>query len=621
MDWLNSNPLESIKKTPTPLPPERYSSAQQALDAIIAAAPTGGNYGNTASINWRAAEAILSAELEALELSGAIFVQAYKALRACGFSANGARALLVRYGNSRWSMLADAIEGMAESYLVTKTRDIASLRFQDTIADFPALTNSEKVFCTIMHRLQSREAELEVSLEQLRNLGGDERRARQVGRAIVAAGYRCASHHFALLCAKWAAGSTFGRLQYALWSTPSAAPGDHPLIVPTITRPVEKLAGLLAEFGIGANAAQRHYNLSGLSPAAMTSWREEVAAVVGEDPALVAAAIEALVVFGPTSQDEELLLTAVKLAKHKVQQTLTAHLDDATTLANRRVRACLSLANEAPDVLDLMAETYRTGVAPRLASEPALPRTWLGDARVEELFELSVNELARRVGGQIFDNLHAGEETHLAELFTELKVCLEKLTSQLAFAAEELNAPDRFDFSLSQRIIGKKEEGGPGVDHPRFSADLCLIFKAIDQGVCISQRATLIQAKRLQIDSSTSFTYDLKREQLNDVAEQTLASFLLLLGPVHAGTCLPVMPARLMVDLMKQNASMSLQRVRAAALGKSFGTWLLEDVIGLWTGDPEEALVEKALGVENGRPRLLFELRVQRRKRETDKLR
>lgn len=78
------------------------------------------------------------------------------------------------------------------------------------------------------------------------------------------------------------------------------------------------------------------------------------------------------------------------------------------------------------------------------------------------------------------------------------------------------------------------------------------------------------------------------------------------------------MPARLMVDLMKQNASMSVSLPRASVLGKSLGTWLLEDIIGLWTGDDSNKLVEKALGVDNGRPRLIFELVVQRHLKGSD---
>lgn len=226
--------------------------------------------------------------------------------------------------------------------------------------------------------------------------------------------------------------------------------------------------------------------------------------------------------------------------------------------------------------------------------------------------------MAKIVGDEIFDNLHAGEETHLSELFKELKFCLAKLSRQLAYVANKLDASEKFSFSLSQRIIGKPEEGGEGIDHSRFSTDVCLIFKAMDDGVCFSERATLIQAKRLQVTNGRAFSYSLKRDQLDDIATQTLASFLLLLGPAYGKCRLPIMPAGLMVDLMKNNSSISVSLSRAAGLGKSFGTWLLEDVIGLWTGDKAAKVIEKALGRENGRPRLIFELIVERQSKGAD---
>lgn len=598
---------------PVMQPPESYESAKAALTAIVAFVQINGLFGDRAPVNWSAAEQVLSAEFEALNLSDESFSKVYKALKGLGFSANAARNLITRYGNSHWSEFSTVIRRLALEFFVTNNAEIPGQRFRDVIEDFPALADDEEIFDNIIDLIKSGRGGVDVSLAQLQALNGNENRVRRVFRAIGAAGHRSATHQFALLCAQWAAASNFGKLQFALWYAPYKKDCEETLGDIDISSQVKKLASLLVEFGIGANAERKHYRLSSLCAAAATSWREEVAAVVEGVQALEEATIETLLVMGPIERDEELLLTAIELTKHNnAEAALAAHIDLDTTLANRRARACLSMLRGTPDVLDLMVEAHRGGVAQLADTDVNLPRTWLNDARVEQLFERSVNELASRVGSEIFDNLHAGEETHLAELFKELKFCLEKLSSQLAFAAKELDSRERFDFSLLQRSIGKPEEGGPGVNHPRFSTDICLIFKAMDEGICLSQRATLIQAKRLQINTGKPFVYSLKRDQLNDIAEQTLASFLLLLGPANASISLPVIPARLMVDLMKQNASMSLSLPRAAVLGKSLGTWLLEDIIGLWTGDGSKKLVEKALGLDNGRPRLIFELVVQR---------
>lgn len=615
MDWLFGNagggPAKQVESVP-----ESYESIEAALTAIVNAVPIGRSEAR-GLVNWDAVEQLFSAELETLTLSDEMFSNVYIALKTHGFAANTTRSQIVQYGNFRWSEFSSAVGRLALESFVGKNFLMSSTAFREIIRDFPALACDEVITDEVIDFIRYNRTDLEVTLLQLRALSGNERQLRRVLRAIGAAGHQAAPHQFSLLCAEWAATSVFGSLQYALWYAPSKKQSDEAAIPIEISGQMRKVADLLVEFGIGVNADPMHYMLSNLGAAAMSSWREQLVAVIGGDRELEEATIETLLVMGSTGRDEQLLLTIIEIAKY-ADESVAAHIAPDTTLANRRGRACISMLRGAPDVMDLMVEAQRGNAVPLADTTVSQPRTWLGDARVELLFELSVNELAKRVGGEIFDNLHAGEETHLAELFIQLKYCLEQLSDRLVSAAKELDSRERFDFSLSQRIIGKPEEGGQGVEHPRFSTDICLIFKAMDEGICLSQRATLIQAKRLQVSTKKSYAYFLKRDQLNDIAQQTLASFLLLLGPAYASTCLPVMPARLMVDLMKQNASMSLSMPRAATLGKSLGTWLLEDIIGLWTGDDSQKLVDKALGMGNGRPRLIYELVVRRHLKGTD---
>ena len=51
---------------------------------------------------------------------------------------------------------------------------------------------------------------------------------------------------------------------------------------------------------------------------------------------------------------------------------------------------------------------------------------------------------------------------------------------------------------------------------------------------------------------------------------------------------------------------------KAANLGKGIGTWLVDDVVGLWTGDWNAELVERAEGGPDREPFLLVELVVDR---------
>ena len=615
MDFINMGFPGSARQAQTA--PEAYESARSAMDAIIAYSDPGGRF-DRVPVNWVAAEQSLFGETQVLEIGNAEYPTLYNSLVEIGWSGNPVRAKVVEYGLARWSTLHETVKSMAIRYVPGHAKGVSYVHLQGVIRDFPALVDDDELFESFIHSIQFKNTQLEIALTQLRVLRGNETRITKVLRAIGAAGYSEAHHQFALLCAEWAGETAYGKLQYALWYERTQNNSHEPVVDIYIPPHVEKLASLFVEFGLGPKAARNHYTLSYMSSAAIASWRNELAAVVGGDRELTAAALETFFVMGPAGYDPQLLSATVKLAELLPKEALAAHVGNETTLANRRARACLGMIEESDDVLDVMLNTYVGDVGYDVNLKSPLSRTWLGDARIEQLFECSVNEMAKIVGDEIFDNLHAGEETHLSELFKELKFCLAKLSRQLAYAANELDASERFSFSLSQRIIGKPEEGGEGIDHSRFSTDVCLIFKAMDDGICFSERATLIQAKRLQATNGRAFFYSLKRAQLDDIATQTLASFLLLLGPAYGKSRLPVMPAGLMVDLMKNNSSMSVSPSRAAGLGRSFGTWLLEDVIGLWTGDKADIVIEKALGRENGRPRLIFELIVERQSKGAD---
>lgn len=615
MDSFDMGFLGSKRQAQTA--PEAYESERSAMDAIIAYTDPEWRL-DRVPVNWVAAEQALFGETQNLEIGNADYATFYHSLVEIGYSGNTLRAKVVEYGLARWSALFGTIRSMAIRYVPGRDRGLSYIHLQGVVRDFPVLVDDDELFQAFIHSIQFQGTHIEIALTQLRVLSGNEMRVAQVLRAIGAAGHNEAHHQFALLCAEWARESAYGKLQYALWYDRTKHNPHEPVVDIHIPPQVEKLASLFVEFGLGPKAAKNHYNLSYMSSAAIASWRHELAAIVEGDRELASAALETFFVMGPAGNDHELLSATVKLAELLPKEALGAHVSNETTLANRRARACLGMIEESDDVLDLMLHAYGGNIEYDINLKSPLPRTWLGDSRIEKLFECNVNEMAKIVGDEIFDNLHAGEETHLSELFKELKFCLEKLSRQLAYAANELDASERFSFSLSQRIIGKPEEGGAGIDHSRFSTDVCLIFKAMDNGICFSERATLIQAKRLQATNGRAFFYSLKRDQLDDIATQSLSSFLLLLGPAYGKSRLPVMPAGLMVDLMKHKSSMSVSPSKAAGLGRSFGTWLLEDVIGLWTGDKASNVIEKALGRENGRPRLIYELIVQRQSKGAD---
>ncbi|MCY1536522.1 hypothetical protein D9M68_719820 [compost metagenome] len=169
--------------------------------------------------------------------------------------------------------------------------------------------------------------------------------------------------------------------------------------------------------------------------------------------------------------------------------------------------------------------------------------------------------------------------------------------------------------------MGKHEEGGPGVGSERFSADVCVLFEAREAGKCFARRASLLQAKRLHRSKTRRGLehYPIKQSQLTDLSAQTLASFLLLLGPEHDDLRIPIIPARLLLDLIERgHPSTQIAPAAASTLGKGIGTWLLEDVIGLWTGDWTHQIVERAQGGEGRKPFVMVDIVADRQRRGPD---
>lgn len=59
------------------------------------------------------------------------------------------------------------------------------------------------------------------------------------------------------------------------------------------------------------------------------------------------------------------------------------------------------------------------------------------------------------------------------------------------------------------------------------------------------------------------------RSQLEDLARQTMAGFLVALGPSYADVSIPIIPARLMLDMIERGDPWTVLYLgRAAELGK-----------------------------------------------------
>lgn len=300
--------------------------------------------------------------------------------------------------------------------------------------------------------------------------------------------------------------------------------------------------------------------------------------------------------------------------------TLRSHPD---RLVRRRVAAILDLANGVPDAVELLQSAKRERqVETRLVADGLRPAcTWIADARIERLIENALDEAARTFGETVRRTRASGEETHVSILFERLATAFARINDRLALYAAETEANERLEIRLEHRIVGKSEEGGAGVDTARFSADVCLLFEGWEAGRRFARRASLLQAKRIFVRQAALDVdyYPVDVSQLEDLASQTMAGFLLLVGPACEGVAMPVIPARLFLDMVERGESSGqIAPATASRLGKGIGAWLVEDVIGLWTGDWDEALVAKGKCGEGREPFLLVEITADRVRKGPD---
>ncbi|KQQ34881.1 hypothetical protein ASG19_14035 [Rhizobium sp. Leaf306] len=107
-------------------------------------------------------------------------------------------------------------------------------------------------------------------------------------------------------------------------------------------------------------------------------------------------------------------------------------------------------------------------------------------------------------------------------------------------------------------------------------------------------------------------------QQLRDLAKQP-SSFILFVGPRCGGVTMPVMPARLFQERFDNGSNTKRPPIgTVAANGRNLAEWLVDDVIGLWTGESDAAAVDKARRGGGDTATLLEELSVALKIVETE---
>lgn len=565
--------------------PFTYDSVAQAIDAILAYDALRSS--STPAVNWQAVAAVIG-EVNDLSLDPATFSQLQKKTRV--YAGRDFFKILDQWGDANWLVVKDVLLEQARTYFGAEYGE----RFIHFIAQWPRLKNDVELLDLLIGTMRYNLRLLGKYVSELRALQHDQAAAQRVLAVVMdASTFFEKRDEFAALIHQWAGHGTWGQLQILLWR--QKLESESPTLA---ARNVERVAALLKEFGI--LASPNNYRLSDLSAESRASWRRELKVAVGSDQELRYATAESLLGLGSPADDRAVLFAVSELYYEGLGDELSSFLSHPNALVSRRTRAVIDMFNLEPDALSLL-QARRRPVSSNVPSSVRTlhkPRTWIGDAYVEKLIENALDEAALVAGHNILSTLDSGEETHVMLLLGELKTAFQTISGLLLDLAVESDAQSRLSFGLDldYRVIGKPEEGGAGISTETFATDVCLLIEVRDAGNTFARRTSLLQAKRLYSPDVRPY-YPIKMKQLEDLSRQTFASFLVLLGPECDGIKIPIIPARLMLDLIASGQpSTQIAPQKASVLGKGIGTWLLEDVIGLWTGDWAEPVVARGNG-------------------------
>lgn len=352
--------------------------------------------------------------------------------------------------------------------------------------------------------------------------------------------------------------------------------------------------------------------LNSLCAESEAAWRRQLRDAVGNNRSLRMAVTELLLWFGHVDHDRAIIFAVLEVWGNQVGEALSEMASHPDSLVRLRAEAVRGLIEQAPDAAQLLQQAQSIRLNLSTSSNcGAPPRTWLADATIERLIEAEFEAGAANYSHWVPKTGGSGEETHVAMLFEKLAAIFKNINDQVSLLASQRKQNEHLEFELSYRIVGKFEEGNPHLAAKKFSTDICLVFEAHDVGnQPFTSRASLIQAKRLHgghvVGKSGSYPIDFS--QLQNLILQTPSSYLLLLGPCAVAP-MPVIPVRLYLDLIARGASPTgISPDFASNIGKSLASWLLYDVIGLWAGDPNPKLLDKAKGCAGSEPYILAKL-------------
>jgi hypothetical protein len=141
----------------------------------------------------------------------------------------------------------------------------------------------------------------------------------------------------------------------------------------------------------------------------------------------------------------------------------------------------------------------------------------------------------------------------------------------------------------------------------KWGADIGIVLNINVNKTHKHQWGYLLQAKKAKGPATNPTRWDIDRDQLDDLLLRSSAGFYLLYTPITESAAPFVIPARTVssilgaVDDHRKAEAKSIPYRAGRDLGKSWTSFFLEDLIGSWSGEPDEDLVKRIKGGQESR--------------------
>jgi len=456
----------------------------------------------------------------------------------------------------------------------------------------------------ILHAIKT-DYRIDEAVSDLALFDGSVELLRPILDRVIAAGLKEVNEAMTRLITCWVGPTPWGKLFGSLLTEMDAGVNNPD---------VASVMRLMAELPMDLVTRKTSQGLRRLSGATRTAWRSLLLEAVANDHCLRDAVTEAVLWLASDGEDKFAQLTALHLNLDNAEEAMARLANHPSLRVRMRARAAMELASGNRDPVENMLLTSKETATPWSSRLSA--RTWLNDPRLEQLLINGFTKATESLADEVRSTASAGEETLVAKLFERLKNSVENIGQMTRAYARETDKREYLHVELDHRFIGKAEEGAEGLNgSSSFSTDVTLIMRgARPNGTVFAERSVFLQAKRMYRGKSVGQGehYEFNMPQIRDLAMQSSSSFLLAIGPRAGGVTIPVVPARLFLDRFDSELTAKrLDIATVAANSRGLAEWLVDEVIGLWTGDPQSAAVNKAKAAYGDSATLLVRLDVR----------